>query len=206
MNNKLKLFLVAMTSFYLIGCVSPLSVEESAPQVTINKVNGISIAVLDQRPYVLNKDKEPNFEGIIRSGFGIPYSYSTITGEPMSLYLGKRLEYGIEQKGVNVEQQQTDTATQFSDLMSKLKNDQQPSIVVVLNEWKYDFHALSDNSWYDVDITVADSTGKTVLTKNYKGEDDIPDGGVIGNEMMLIYKARFEKIFSDPELRQVIEQ
>jgi hypothetical protein len=190
-----------------MGCVSPLTVEESSPNISIDQnVESVSIAVLDQRPYVLDGDKTPDFEGIIRSSLGIPFSHTTITKEPMATYLGNRIESGIKQKGIDVEQHKTDTATQFSDLMSKLKADNKPSILVVLNEWKYDFHAFSDSSWYDVDVTVTDRSGSKIITKNYVGEDDIPDSGAIMNEMMLIYKSRFEKIFSDPELRNVIEK
>ena len=206
MLNNLKLLLVTICSFYLMGCVSPLTVEESAPNVNINQsVDAVSIAVLDQRPYVLDGDKTPDFEGIIRSGLGIPYSHTTITKEPMATYLGNRLESGIKQKGIDVEQHRTDTAMQFSNLMSKLKADGKPSIIVLLKEWKYDFHAFADSSWYDVNVTVTDRTGTQTITKNYSGENDIPDNGAIMNKMMLIYKARFEEIFSDPELRTVIE-
>jgi hypothetical protein len=182
-------------------------VEESAPNVNIDpSVNSISIAVLDKRPYVLDGDKKPDFEGIIRSGLGIPYSHSTITKEPLATYLGNRIEHGIAKKGIEVERHTTDTSTQFSELMSKLESDNKPSVVFVLNEWKYDFHAFSDSSWYDVDVTVIDRTGSNTLTKHYSGEDDIPSSDAIMNEMMRLYQARFEMILADQELKSVIEK
>tara|TARA_Y100001956_G_scaffold23063_1_gene22714 strand:+ start:1860 stop:2468 length:609 start_codon:yes stop_codon:yes gene_type:complete len=202
----MKWLIVALSSMYLMGCVSPLSVEESAPQVNMpNETAEVSFAVLDQRPYVLDEDKQADFEGIIRSSIGIPYSHSTVTREPMATYLGKRLEHGMKQKGVEVEQYPTTINTQFSDIVSKLNKDGKPSILFVLNEWKYDFHAFSDSSWYDVDVIASDKTGEKVVTKKFAGENDIPDSGAIMNEMMLIYKARFEKIFADPELRAVLK-
>ncbi|WP_264874401.1 hypothetical protein [Vibrio agarivorans] len=207
MFSKCKLALVATSSVYLMGCVSPLSVEESAPNVNIDpSVESVSIAVLDKRPYVVDGDKTPDFEGIIRSGLGIPYSHSTITKEPLATYLGNRIEYGIAKKGIDVERHTTDTSTQFSELISKLESDSKPSVVFVLNEWKYDFHAFSDSSWYDVDVTVIDRTGSNTLTKHYAGEDDIPSSDAIMNEMMRLYQARFEMILSDQELRNVIEK
>nr|WP_086940475.1 hypothetical protein [Thaumasiovibrio occultus] len=203
---KIKLVIIAIASLYLVGCASPLTVEESAPNVKVsNDIDAISIAVLDQRPYVLNNDKEASFEGVVRSTFGIPYSYSTVTNEPMATFLGQRLEYGIEQNGVDVMQYDTTTATVLADLMAELNSDDRPSILIELNEWKYDFHAFADSSWYDVSVTVSDASGQNTITKQFVGENDIPDSGVIFNEMMQIYKARFEEIFSDPELTNVLK-
>lgn len=206
MLRNMKWLIVVFSSFYLMGCVSPLSVDESAPQVTIpSTTKSVSFAVLDQRPYVLDEDKQADFEGIIRSSIGIPYSHSTVTREPMATYLGKRLEHGMKQKGVEVTQYPTTINTPLNEIASTLKSDGKPSILFVLNEWKYDFHPFSDSSWYDLDVVASDKTGTKVVTKKFSGENDIPDSGAIMNEMMLIYKARFEKIFADPEVGDVLK-
>ena len=201
MFKKFFLISIALSTLLLSGCASFLTPEETAPNISaISSQEGLSLAVLDKRKYVVNEDKTPSFEGIIRSGFGIPYTYLTPTKEAMSVYLSKRLSIGFKNHGIQV--QVVDTAPKMSvnNTLDKLSKNNLISILIVLNEWKYDFHSFTDNSWYDIDIIITDGNGNKKLVKNFKGENDIPDNGLISNEMQLIYKQRFESVFSDPEV------
>ena len=88
----------------LSGCTKFLAPDESAPQINNQLPSAISFAVLDYRPYVVDGDKAPSFEGLHRSNFGIPYSQYTYTREDMAVYLASRIKIGIEKKGIDVTQ------------------------------------------------------------------------------------------------------
>jgi len=96
-----------------------------------------------------------------------------------------------------------DEKTEVEKALNKNENS---SILFVLNEWKYDFHSFSDGSWYNFDLIVLDKKGKQLLVKNFSGDNDIPDNGLITNKMQLIYKARFEEVFQDPEVVNALSQ
>ncbi len=205
MLNK-KVFIGASV-LLLSGCTTVLTANETAPEINfVEKPTEISIAVLDKRAYVVDNDKEPAFEGIIRSGFGIPYSYSTPTKEAMSVYLTNRLSAGFGKKGIKATVVSTEPTMSVDTIVGSLSKDDLKSVLFVLNEWKYDFHTFTDNSWYDMDVIIVDKLGNKKIVKNFKGENDIPDGSLISNEMQLIYKQRFEKVFSDPEIRLAFSQ
>jgi len=205
MLNK-KVFIGASV-LLLSGCTSVLTANETAPEINFaEKPTEISIAVLDKRAYVVDSDKEPAFEGIIRSGFGIPYSYYTTTKEPMSVYLTNRLSAGFDKKGIKASVVNTEPTMSVDKVVGSLAKDDLKSVLFVLNEWKYDFHTFTDNSWYDMDVIIVDKLGNKKIVKNFKGENDVPDGSLISNEMQLIYKQRFEKVFSDPEVRLAFSQ
>ena len=205
MLNK-KVFIGASV-LLLSGCTTLLTANETAPEISIaSKPSEISIAVLDKRAYVVDSDKEPAFEGIIRSGFGIPYSYYTTTKEPMSVYLTNRLSAGFDKKGIKTNVVNTDPTMSVDNIVGSLAKDDLKSVLFVLNEWKYDFHTFTDNSWYDMDVIIVDKLGNKKIAKNFKGENDVPDGSLISNEMQLIYKQRFEKVFADPEVRMAFSQ
>ncbi|MCG9603428.1 hypothetical protein L1D16_22240, partial [Vibrio sp. Isolate31] len=73
--KKLVSLLLAAVSLGLSGCATVLTAEQSAPQLNeVPQEKALTIAVIDKRPYVLDHDKEPKFEGIIRSSLGIPYT------------------------------------------------------------------------------------------------------------------------------------
>ncbi|QUM76276.1 hypothetical protein HWV00_08625 [Moritella sp. 24] len=205
MLNK-KVFIGASV-LLLSGCTSVLTANETAPEINFaEKPTEISIAVLDKRAYVVDSDKEPAFEGIIRSGFGIPYSYYTTTKEPMSVYLTNRLSAGFDKKGIKASVVNTEPTMSVDKVVGSLAKDDLKSVLFVLNEWKYDFHTFTDNSWYDMDVIIVDKLGNKKIVKNFKGENDVPDGSLISNEMQLIYKQRFEKVFADPEVRLAFSQ
>ncbi len=204
MKTLVKWLFVGFTGLYLAGCASVLTVEQSSPEVNLSpELKALSVAVVDSRPYVVNKDKSPAFEGIIRSGLGIPYSYNTPTQEPMAVYLGNRISHGIRKNGVEVSVYSTTAGMPLKEVFENVASYGKTAVVINLNEWKYDSHPFSDSSWYDMDVYVIDKNAEQLAYKKFSGEEDIPGSGIV-NEMLLLYKNRFEQVFSDPEIRNAL--
>jgi len=169
-----KLMALAVASVYLSGCASVMTAEQAAPSVnTPSELSSVSVAVVDKREYVLSGDKSPNFEGLSRSNFGIPYSQYTHTGQAMSEYLTDRLVAGFKKKGVKAEAYPTAHSMSISSIKEALAKQEQPSVIIALNEWKYDYHAFSDNSWYEVDVIVLGESGEEKAKRSFKGENDV---------------------------------
>lgn len=58
------------------GCATPLPKEKTFVVSGIKSTVPISLSVIDYRPYIVNKDKTEDFEGIARAAFGIPNNFS----------------------------------------------------------------------------------------------------------------------------------
>lgn len=205
--HKIMLFLLLITiiSCGSMGCAQLKTAEETAPTLDLNiKQAALSIAVLDKRPYILSNKKSTAFEGLVRSQWGIPFSQKTPTKEPMSTYLGKRLEAGFHQRGIQVNRIKTDPFMTIDEIIQQSRLHQKSGIIIVLHEWKYDTHLFIDNSWFNVQILVVDETGKKNIVKRFAGQDDIPATLARYNEMQKIYKKRFETIFSDKDIRKAL--
>ena len=201
-----KLIALAVASFYLSGCTSIMTAEQAAPAVnTPNELESVSIAVVDKREYVLNNDKAPSFEGLLRSSFGIPYSQYTYNRQPMSEYLTDRLVAGFKKQRVKAEAYLTSHSMSVGSIKEALAKQERPSVIIALNEWKYDYHAFSDSSWYDVDVIVLGKNGEEKTNRSFKGENDVGNG-LISNEMQSIYKHRFESIFLDDSIQKALMQ
>lgn len=199
-----KLIAIAITTLYLSGCAQLMTAEQAAPAINTPKgMESITIAVLDKREYVVNGDKAPSFEGLSRSSFGIPYSQYTPGSQPMTSYLGDRLVAGFNKQGIKAEFYSTTPSMSIERVKEALAKKDKPSIIIALNEWKYDYHAFSDSSWYNVDVLVLDRNAKLKVEKNFRGENDVGNG-VISNEMQTIYKHRFEHIFLDSDIENAL--
>jgi len=193
-----KLLSIAAISLLFTGCASVLTVEQAAPELNKPATNKLAVAVVDHRSYILDGDKAASFEGLRRSAVGIPYSRYTYNRKPMSEFLTNRLVAGFHKSGVEVKGVSTTPTTTIDDL--KLADS--TTLIIVLNEWKYDYHAFLDNSWYDFDVLIKDKDGKVLIKKNFVGEQDVPSLGV--NDIQLLYKVRFEQALSDPAIKAVL--
>ena len=60
------------------------------------------LSVEDWRPYVLSHDKEPNFIGLQRGGYGEPWDVTTGSGKPMTEDMSAAIEKGLKDVGYNV--------------------------------------------------------------------------------------------------------
>jgi len=206
MRAYVKVFLVGILGLYLTGCASIMTAEQAAPNLSFQQDTGpLVVAVLDNRPYVLDNDKNPSFEGLIRSNLGIPFSYGTVTGEAMSVYLGKRIEQGFKASGVDTVLYPTTVGMTKDNLLQELSKGGKKSLVVSLLEWKYDHHTFSKSSYYDVEVTVLDNQGNRLVDKQFTGKDGIPSGH-IANAMQQLYKARFEQFLSDAQVNQALKR
>ncbi len=204
--------LICFLIIHLTGCainknVILLSAEETAPKLYYRlNTNNISLAVLDNRPYVVDEDKTPSFEGIIRSTYGIPYTFNTSNNQPMSSYLRDRLSIGFRNNGTKVIIYKTDPKMTIKKVISAISKHGNKSFILVLNEWKYDFHGFTDSSVYDVVVYVTDKLENKLISKNFSGVDDIPNSGIIPDSMQKIYKQRFENIFYDAEVMEALQR
>lgn len=116
----------------------------------------------------------------------------------MSVYLTNRLLAGFKQSGVEVSSITTTPDVNLNDLQAT----DSKMLLIVLKEWKYDYHAFTDNSWYNFDVFIKDASGNTLIQKNFIGEQDVPSLTV--NDLLLLYKARFEIAFNDPEITALL--
>lgn len=212
MFNRIICLLLCFLIFNLSGCtrnekIILLSEKETAPTVyySLNSI-GISLAVLDKRPYVVEEDKTPSFEGLVRSTYGIPYTFTTYNNQSMSSYLSDRLSIAFSNNGNTVIVHKTNHKMTTNKVINDISRYGNKSFILVLNEWKYDFHAFTDSSVYDVVVYVTDNLGNKLIAKNFSGVNDIPNKGIISNSMQEIYKQRFEKILYDPEVMNALQR
>src|SRR4051812_45333634 len=95
---------VAMMTL-LAGCATPvpLTKEEATPKLYATS-DSVALAVIEARPYVLSGNKKPQYEGLIRGGYGIPTTvYRTRPeGERFVDQFANMVRDGFVQQGVKV--------------------------------------------------------------------------------------------------------
>ena len=66
------------------GCAFGSKMSFDKTSLAVPAINSsVSVGVWDARPYVLSGEKSPQWVGLQRSGFGIPYGVHTHSGAPL---------------------------------------------------------------------------------------------------------------------------
>ena len=90
----------------LTGCVAGHKYNYKASSMDIpvkpSEQRTLILSVEDWRPYVLSGDKEPNFVGLQRGGFGEPWDVTTASGNPMTEDMSAAIVSGLKGAGYNV--------------------------------------------------------------------------------------------------------
>lgn len=185
-------------------------VDSVKPVVATTINSAAALAVVDHRPYVIDSDKTPTFEGLMRSGFGIPYSMPTGDNQPLADYFAIIAKSGLSGAGADVsvvKTQYTDSADKVHQTLSRAADDY---IYLELVQLKYDNYGLKLNADYDINLNYIDQSRNVRLSKNFAGKEQQQSGGGnlggIGNAAQQVYKDLVEKMFNDSDFKQAAEQ
>lgn len=209
-------FLVVLMVIFLSACMSVPDAEHSAPTISFSTNQSVAIAVIENRSYVLNGDKERYFSGLRRDSFGVPWSLPTHNKQPMSDLLQDRVLAGLKNQNVTVtplKNASSATVNNISTWVAAGSSDK--SLVLVLNEWKTnwipDGYVLNVSHHidfiYDVDIQIFDSKGKLISSENFHGEEtENQDGMNIYAQFHKIYKRKLETFINNPKISSALKQ
>jgi hypothetical protein len=138
------------------GCAFGLRTDYSGSYdiKEVSKIpNKLSVAVQDQRPYVLKESHSDTFTGLSRSIYGIPYSMHTKSGRPFAVDFSEMIKSSLEKKGSTVNLIRTSPHDSEQDILAKFKANEQVGLLLSVYNWKTDTYVTSAFH-YDVALRV----------------------------------------------------
>ena len=142
-----------------------------------NNLSPLTVATLDSRSYILNGNKKPDFVGLQRGGYGIPFIIKTTSGNPLAEDMTYALVQSLKRYKVNAIPVATQHGNSIETVHSKLlKKGTNQSLLLVLREWKSD--TMNRTALiYDVTLSVLNSTtGEVLAEKSIKGNENLGIG------------------------------
>lgn len=144
----------------------------SAPQA--KKPTSVAVAAVDRREYLIKGEVKPNYVGLTRSGFGIPYRVGTKSGAPLAQDLGQSIAESLNASGYTA---QDVTGFPIVDpLAAKAKLLSVPAdrhILVTVSKWESDTLVRTELVT-DISISVFDKSGKLLATKSFADAKTFP--------------------------------
>jgi uncharacterized lipoprotein YajG len=200
---KIKKFIrninLLVTVFLVSGCVAGQTINmdyDDLQQTESKKYHGdIIIEVNDDRPYVLNGDKDPSYIGHYRAGFGNTWDVKTDSKEPLGIIISRDLQHKLQSLGFRI--------------VSEGKNNK--VLIISILDWNFDAY-INGKYWIDCVVKVFDNSGKTIATHQVKNNGVIKGSVWVGakyafeKELPKIYSETIDKIiYEKPETLESLQ-
>jgi hypothetical protein len=165
----------------------------------------VSVATQDRREYVLSGDKDPQFVGLQRGGYGNPFDVRTTDDRPLADNMTTAIVAAMAQRGfqpVPIFVAPSADAAQVRQAL--FKDGGERALLLTLREWKSDTF-MNVGLPYDVTLVVMDKTGAVLAQKRLQGRDNL--GGSFWDPpsharkaVPLAFKAKLEELLNDPAI------
>lgn len=135
--------------------------------------SSISVAVYDERPYIVSGRKNPDFVGLQRGGFGNPFDVTTESGRPLAHDMAEVIAKSLSASGFRasaVLSEPPEDAQSFEERLISTSVDR--VLFLKILEWKAD--TLTNTALiYDINAYVLQGDGTILGKKHIKGRDNL---------------------------------
>lgn len=193
-------FAALAAAMILTGCVTPLTDADRTPGVAKALNGSIAVGVLDRREEIVSRGKKDTWEGLGHGVYGIPYHHHTRSKLPVATYLAQTIARGFKAKSAKTTVIHLPAAGDVESARSRVAaSGAGRGLLVVLKKWYVDYGNTSIELFYDAEVFVLDSQGRTLSSKNFTGSE-VTEFGMMNSYYDQIEKAhtkRLQAILSD---------
>lgn len=211
--KKAGLPIVFVVLLSLAGCAigNKYSYNDVVADIHASGSKTVGVAVLDQRPYVKDGTKSPDFVGLQRAGFGIPYTVATDSEQPLAVDMTRVLVASLARKGYNAVPAAVSQADDRDAAWRKLIATKADLLILLtLNEWKSDTY-MTTTLYYDVNMQMRDQDGRIVAEQKLEGSDNL--GGDAWNPpsharqaVPQAFKGKVEELLNNAEVAAALQR
>lgn len=206
MRNVFLLFMYILLAGCAVGNQYNYSSVTTSLPVSSDEQKQLLIAVEDLRPYVLNGDKDSNFVGLQRGGFGNPFDVTTTSGKPLTEAMSASIINSLEMSGYKVTSYNGELdLNQFQIVAQNSKSER--IIWIKVREWKTDIY-MNIRLLYDLHLSVYDRQGNLLATNHLKGDETIGGAKMTPSQNSLFITQEFGKkigyLFNGDAVREAL--
>jgi hypothetical protein len=204
---RLKHVLAMMLAFLMIVGCGPRGIRYTA---TINNLEcsgkrSVAVAILDERPYILNRERDPNYVGIMRGGYGNPFVTRTESGEPLADDMLATLSESLRSRGFSVIQLKTSTTDSQASIMKRFSTSGADRLILMqMKEWQSDylpkgFANERSHLFIDLKFNVFDRNRVSLARKQLREEITLPSGWP-ENTVPDVYQGKLRRLLNDSRI------
>jgi hypothetical protein len=165
----------------------------------------MTLAVLDQREYILSAKKTEKFVGISRGGYGNPFDVTTTTGAPLATDMSEAISRALLASSINVQQLSVRPSQHISGARQALIDTGRNRLLMfTVQEWKTDT-MMRTSLIFDVSLDVFDGKGVTLAQAHISGKEVASDS-ILGAaaDAQRWFNEKFTELLSDSAVRHAL--
>ena len=136
------LMLGILASGWAIGVKHDYSYPEANWDVQTNK--SVAVAVHDQRSYIVDGNKTPNFVGLSRGGWGNPLDVVTVSGRPLATDMTTTIANGLKARNISVREVVISPQQSLAEARKTIVDaGAARALLITLQEWKTDTYVAT---------------------------------------------------------------
>lgn len=204
--KRIYVVLLILLILFAIGCGSrTIKYNATLNDLKCASARSVAIAVLDERPYVLKNQKDPNYVGLMRGGYGNPFDMWTESGAPLADDMLSTVSDSLSARGFTVTPVKTTTADSINTVISRLKDTHAERLLLIdMKEWYSDylpeaFAAERSTLFVNLEITVLDRNQKKLAKNNWQEVLNLPSGWPY-DTIPDIYQNKISKLIDDARI------
>ncbi len=162
----------------------------------------VGVGVIDNRSYILSGDKEPNFIGLQRGGYGNPFNVTTASGNSLTQDMSVSLENALRNSGYTVIGLPIASADSSTISAAIAQSGVAKNIVLTVTEWKTDIY-MNMTLHFDLLLEVITKQGDTIASNQMQGEEKVGGGAFEGQNSRTAtaaFETKIGRLFNDPEI------
>lgn len=202
-TNTLTMILVI---FFVIGC-GPRTIKYTATlsDLKCSSSRSVAVAVLDERPYVLKKAKDPNYVGLMRGGYGNPFDLWTESGAALAADMLNTISDSLTARGFTVTPVNASTAEPMNAVMTRLRDSRAERLVLIeMKEWYSDylpeaFASERSTLFINLEVTIFDRNQKKLARNNLQEVLNLPSGWPY-DTIPSVYQNKIKQLLDDTRI------
>lgn len=174
----------------------------------VESENTVAVTTMDIRPYVRSGEKDPDFVGLFRAGFGNPFDVTTDSGRPLADDVTLSIVKALQANNVSTQAVNTPPGSGVEAVREALLGaDADRFAMFVIRDWKSDKYHNSGLA-YDVTLNILAQDGSVLAGKNVKGHDNLGPGLLPADARVSTeqaFRKKLEEAFGDPSIKAALQ-
>jgi hypothetical protein len=197
---------VALLAWLVTGCAvgNRYAYHTVIAEPRLEGAGSVGVGTHDQRDDVRKGEKDPQFVGLQRGGYGNPFDVRTQGDRPLADDMTTSLVNTLSKRGFRVQAviiAHTVPPDQARERVVRVGGDR--AVLLTVKEWKSDAMARLGLS-YDVTMLVLDRAGTVLAEKRIHGDKEVLGAaglqGANSEAVGRAFKAKLETLLDDPAI------
>lgn len=196
-------FIAIVATAALTGCAvgNQHVYHDSDIGVSYQGSRSVAVTAVDKREYVLSGEKQPDFVGLSRGGFGNPFNVTTASGNPLATDITEVVSEALSDRGFKTLPVVVNHNEDMIGINAKLKDTGTDRwVIVTLTNWKSDTFQ-NTALIYDVTLSVMDGNGQQLAMSHIEGRDNLAGSwnppAHAKKAVPVAFKEKFEQLLND---------